>query len=716
MEEEFFAIQEQVVISASKKAQKISEAPAAITVITGEEIRKYGFKTIGEVLDIVPGVYNSSDRNNEYGIIRGLHISGDNNKRILVLLNGHTLNNGVTMETSLGYELGIPMNAIERIEVLRGAGSVMYGANAFFGVINIILKDSKESDEKGKTLVDVNIGQYNLKENSIIYHSPKNKVFVAAQIRENKGAPFSTDYNYKWLDLLATMEDPLYSASNNTFFKGTEVRDVDFDKVYSLISSFQISKIKFLTKLTNVKEGMPLGDWKQALDQKDKYEKMDNLFLEANYSTTINEKYPLSFRLYTKYYNWSDKLYYHELDADSGGNTYIPNFREIGIPNGSYWIDRLKGTWNGAEVKVEGSFLEGKLNSISGIEYINKFNKSDYHAYNFNWEPDPNPAYHSNWISKKINGIAIYNEISYSISEKLKSLFGARFDKITDFSGEISPRIAFIYSPTEQSNYKFIIGKAFRTPGYKEYAYDDGDLLPNPDLKPEIIYSGDLISTFSFKNLTLSIDLFYSSFDNLIVKNSAAIYDVMFLPSFYPRSMYQNPYKIKNYGIETSLKGKLNKLNYFLNFLIIDNNQSGKLEEWEDTISIKVTEKDEGVKNSIRYCITAGGNIEYKLFNYALILKYISKRDIELLQPIELYGIDGSAPTIVNENYPTKTKKSLLVDVNINTIKRYKGFSFGIAIKDLFDSKREEPARSTSCINMVKTEGRKIIGNINYEF
>ncbi|HOK40163.1 MAG TPA: hypothetical protein PLD27_03895 [bacterium] len=97
-------------------------------------------------------------------------------------------------------------------------------------------------------------------------------------------------------------------------------------------------------------------------------------------------------------------------------------------------------------------------------------------------------------------------------------------------------------------------------------------------------------------------------------------------------------------------------------------------------------------------------------------MKYISKRDIELLQPIELYGIDGSAPTIVNENYPTKTKKSLLVDVNINTIKRYKGFSFGIAIKDLFDSKREEPARSTSCINMVKTEGRKIIGNINYEF
>jgi len=703
-EEEFFAIQEQVVVSASKKAQKISDAPAAISVITSEDIEKYDYKTIAEAISQAPGIYQSTDRSNDYGIFRGIHLSDDNQKRVLVLLNGHTLNNGMTMECPLGFEIGIPMNAIQRIEVMRGAGSIMYGSNAFFGVINIILKN-KQSNDKDFNRIVLSAGDNQLYTGSVVVNKPKDNIFISVQARTNNGAPVEAFYNYKWNSTsLATYEDPYTSLTGNTLTKGTKTDDADFDKMYSIIASYKIGKLDMLGKFTNSREGMPLSDWLQIFTNKDKYEQEKSGFFELGYSDKISEKSSYSARAYINSYNFQDKLYYHELDDTNGNITYIEGYQGLGIINGSNWIDKIKSIGQGIELKMENAFLDGKLNTISGLEFVSTTNKSCYHSYNYYGELADFPGLNLDWQKKMMKSIAVFEELNYKFSDKFEGLAGLRYDKITDFDGEVSPRIALIYKPKDKMNYKFIIGKAFRSPGYKEYNYDDGDLTVNSKLKPEIIYSGDLISSFIFNNFTLTLDFFYSKFENLIIKNDAAGYDNN---QNVIRSQYQNPYDIINYGVEAGVTGKYNKINYFFNILLAKNNQKGSMDEYSDSVTVDVVQMDDKLFNSPSVALNGGMNFGYGIFNYGIIAKYISSRKLA-----QSSGLDYS----IGEEYPTKTKASTLIDFNIQTAKKYSGFSFGLAVKDVFDAKREEPVRNISSLILTKTEGRKIIGKATYEF
>ena len=114
---------EEVIVGASRRRQSLHEAPAAVSVITAAEIKRFGWRTLGEILGHVRGVYVSTDRNYSFVGIRGFGRSGDYNSRILVLVNGHALNEPIYMGALLGREFGIDVDLIERLEIIRGPGS-----------------------------------------------------------------------------------------------------------------------------------------------------------------------------------------------------------------------------------------------------------------------------------------------------------------------------------------------------------------------------------------------------------------------------------------------------------------------------------------------------------------------------------------------------------------------------------------------------------------
>jgi iron complex outermembrane receptor protein len=129
-----------VVSTASKFPQEVKEAPASITVITADEIRRYGHRTLADSLRSVRGFYTSYDRNYAYVGMRGFARPGDYNTRILLLLDGHRLNDGIYDMAPIGTDFPIDVSLIERIEVIRGPGSSLYGTSAFFAVINVITR------------------------------------------------------------------------------------------------------------------------------------------------------------------------------------------------------------------------------------------------------------------------------------------------------------------------------------------------------------------------------------------------------------------------------------------------------------------------------------------------------------------------------------------------------------------------------------------------
>ena len=135
-----------VVTAASRFAQGTGEAPASISVITGEEIRRFGYRTVADVLTSVRGIYSSNDRNYTYLGLRGFAETGNYNSRTLVLLDGHRLNEPLADAAYFGLESAVAIEDIERVEVIRGPGSSLYGTNALLGVINIV---SKRTDWRG---------------------------------------------------------------------------------------------------------------------------------------------------------------------------------------------------------------------------------------------------------------------------------------------------------------------------------------------------------------------------------------------------------------------------------------------------------------------------------------------------------------------------------------------------------------------------------------
>ena len=135
-----------VVEAASKYEQKTTEAPASVTIITADEVKKYGYRTLADVLASAPGLYTTYDRNYSYLGVRGFSL-GDfytRNSRVLVLVDGHRINNSLTDGAAIGTDFILDTDLIDRVEVIQGPGSSLYGNNAFLGVINVITRKGRD--------------------------------------------------------------------------------------------------------------------------------------------------------------------------------------------------------------------------------------------------------------------------------------------------------------------------------------------------------------------------------------------------------------------------------------------------------------------------------------------------------------------------------------------------------------------------------------------
>lgn len=139
--------------SASKQAEPWAEAPVPVTVITKDMIKDSGMRTLSEVVGVfVPGYTDNEDRNESQFGVRGIYATAQ--QKVLILINGHRLNSRSYLASMPDY--GIALHNIERIEVLRGPGSSLYGNVALGGVINLITKKGKDL----KKSIEVGLGNH----------------------------------------------------------------------------------------------------------------------------------------------------------------------------------------------------------------------------------------------------------------------------------------------------------------------------------------------------------------------------------------------------------------------------------------------------------------------------------------------------------------------------------------------------------------------------
>jgi iron complex outermembrane receptor protein len=138
------AAMEGIVLAAAKSPMRVEEAPAVVTVVTRDEIVRGGYRSVAEVLCRVPGLYVVDDHLKYNLGVRG--VNGGSRawgSIVKVLVNGQPVSFRSDTSNYFGVEL-VPIDAVQQIEVIRGPASALYGANAFLGVINIVMRPGED--------------------------------------------------------------------------------------------------------------------------------------------------------------------------------------------------------------------------------------------------------------------------------------------------------------------------------------------------------------------------------------------------------------------------------------------------------------------------------------------------------------------------------------------------------------------------------------------
>ena len=277
------------VYSASKFVQKKTAAPSAVTVVTAQNIKDFGYRTLADIVQSVRGVYVGNDRNYSYAGTRGFNIPGDANTRILVLLDGYRLNDALYDQGPLGTEFPLDVDLIERVEYLPGAGSAIYGNNAFFGVINVITKSGKDYHGQG---VEVS-GRV------ASYHTD--------QERLSFGKHFDSG-----LDVLVSATRYDSKGENRLFFPEFDAPDThngvannaDYDNAERLFGKFSWQHFTLESAYSKRDKGLPTGIYETVFNDPRTQNTDQTVFVNLTYDNVIADHLELYARAYHGRYDY----------------------------------------------------------------------------------------------------------------------------------------------------------------------------------------------------------------------------------------------------------------------------------------------------------------------------------------------------------------------------------------------------------------------------
>lgn len=543
--------------TASKYEQKISEAPASVSIITRDDIQLNGYRTLTEIIQNETGMYISDDRNYSFIGTRGFLLPGSYNNKILLLLDGHTMNENIYGGSYYDNEYAIDLNNIERIEIVRGPGSAVYGANALFAVINIITRTAKQTNG---TKVSGSIGAFG--QNSVgISYGKELSDDIAFSISGKYGNSKGRNYYFKEYDA----ENTNYgrsSGNDGTEYYGVHLKAKLYDcELYGFFSNH--------TKHT------PTGKYYSLFNSNKFVETDRRAFTELRYNLSIDNSLSIKTRIYFDLYDYEGNFpYLREIDNFE----YIDEDKNIGRLVGA----ESQATWD----------IASNLRVVLGVQIEDNF-RVDYDKYS---ELDNESVA----LSAANTMGAVYCNLDWEIMPEISIVGGLRQDYYSDSKNSLNPRIGLIYHAFESTTLKGLFGKAFRRPNiYETQYFAEGEQLANPYLQPEKITTYELVLEQNISSkFVVNVSAFYYRINDLISKQFYVGEVKMFqnIPSLdakgiEARLLYKSEFgttAFANYsytscnGDDYYISNPHNKLTFGLNHRILENLICGTNITYED--------------------------------------------------------------------------------------------------------------------------------------
>ncbi|MDO8262915.1 MAG: TonB-dependent receptor [Gallionella sp.] len=468
MEEEELALaygDKSFVTIASGSRQPIARAPSVATVVTAEDIAAIGAADLDEVLETVPGLHVSRSPigYNPIYTIRGIHTQY--NPQVLMLVNGIPIT-GVFVGNRSQIWGGMPVENIARIEVIRGPGSALYGADAFSGVINIITKTA--ADMNG-TQPGLRLGSFNSRD--------------------------------AWVQ---------HGGTWGGFDAATYLRAGHTDGQRQIIAADAITGTGFSLAPGPVNLGRDAIDGRIDLSR-DKwrlragYQQRDNVETGAGVASALDPKGSNFGKRISTDLTWQDTNFAPDLDVTAQASyfyiteqsdltLYPPGY--FGLPDGMIgnpykWERHLRFNLSAAYTGLQSH----KLRIGAGTQGDDLYRIKDSNNYTpptFGTVVDvTDTAPFIRPHSRRVNYVYIQDEWAFTQDWYLTA--GVRQDHYSDFGNTTNPRLALVWETAYNLTSKLLYGRAFRPPSFAElYNINNPVLLGNPNLKPETNESVEL--------------------------------------------------------------------------------------------------------------------------------------------------------------------------------------------------------------------------------
>jgi outer membrane receptor for ferrienterochelin and colicins len=474
---------------ATGSTQPITHAPAVATVITAHDIAAMGATDLDQVLESVPGLHVSMSNVAMHPIYEFRGIATKNNPQVLMLVNGIPITNVLWGDRGEVWG-GLPLENVARIEVIRGPGSALYGADAFSGVINVITKTA--TDIKGAEY-GLRAGSFNSLDAWTQYGGKlgvlDSAFYLGVGKTDGQKGIFQQDAQSAWDGFFATNAS-LAPGPVNDERKGIDARADLSHEAWRFRAAYQKREVGTGAGVAGSLDPNGRGHASKLY--------MDMSYEKANWAP-----------------NWDVSGvagYYNIKEYGDPAYTLFPAGAFNGaFPNGMIGNPEHSERHSNASVSAFYTrFEQHRIRLGTGYRVENLYEAQETKNYDALFNPQPgsppalvdatgNPAL-VYMMPHKRNVSYAFAQDEWSFAKDWTLTAGVRHDRYSDFSGTTNPRLALVWDAAYNVVVKAMHGTAFRAPSFAElYAINNPVATGNATLKPETITTDEL--AFSWQPL-----------------------------------------------------------------------------------------------------------------------------------------------------------------------------------------------------------------------
>jgi iron complex outermembrane receptor protein len=428
-------------INVSAKYQQIArQATGSVTILTHEQIERYGYRTLPDLLAGVSGFYLSYDRNYSYLGTRGFSRSADFNSRILLLVDGHEISEAIW--GSAPIELPVNLQSLERVEIVRGPGSTVHGGGAVFGVINLVTRQAAQFDRSQAELRGASYGGRGV--SGVLTNGARGG--LDAVLSGTWDASDGQDLFYPEYDTPVTHQGVAHN--------------LDWERRWQVHGRARRGGLTLNTMLTSRTKAIPTGAYGMAFDLAPAHTFDSYGFAELALERALDASKQIRVRGFFDRYRY-DGMYAYGLYEDR---------------------ERARDEAVGGEAS-----LLWDIGSAHHVTAGAEYRRDVRIRYDEVGKGAPTG------FDRSVDIASVYLEDEYQPSSRITVLGALRADDYSTFGAALSPRAALLYEPVWGTTLKLLYGHAFRAPDLYEARGGGFGYQPNSSLRAEHANTVELV-------------------------------------------------------------------------------------------------------------------------------------------------------------------------------------------------------------------------------